>query len=68
MLAGNHFSPFGPRTPHAFGHYGFINIVGWADPQRELSCALLTSGKPFLGTHLLAFWKLLSAIAKSVPT
>ena len=67
MLAGNHFSPFGPRTPQAFGHYGFINIVGWADPQRELSCALLTSGKPFLGTHLIAFWKLLASIAKSVP-
>ena len=67
MLAGDRLSPFGPHTPHAFGHYGFINVVGWADPQRAISCALLTTGKPFVGPHLVKFWGLLAAIAKNVP-
>ncbi len=67
MLGAERLSPFGPNTAHAFGHYGFINVVGWADPERALSCALLTSGKPFVGPHLLKFWGLLAAIADNVP-
>ena len=67
MLAGDRLSPFGPNTSRAFGHYGFINVVGWADPERAISCALLTSGKPFVGPHLVKFWGLLGAIAKNVP-
>lgn len=64
MLGGRWISPYGSHTPQAFGHYGFINVVGWADPQRSLAAALLTSGKPFLGTHLIRFWRLLSEIAR----
>ncbi len=67
MLGDEIFSPFGPHTPQAFGHYGFINVIGWADPQRKLSAALLTSGKPFLGPHLLSLWRLLTAIARACP-
>jgi CubicO group peptidase (beta-lactamase class C family) len=67
MLAGPRISPFGPRTPHAFGHYGFINVVGWADPERDLAAALLTSGKPFIGPHLVPFWNLLATIAREIP-
>ncbi|CAN5292622.1 EstA family serine hydrolase [soil metagenome] len=67
MLAGDRLSPFGPHTSRAFGHYGFINCVGWADPERAISCALLTSGKPFVGPHLVKFWSLLEAIAKNIP-
>jgi CubicO group peptidase (beta-lactamase class C family) len=67
MLGADHVSMFGPKTPQAFGHYGLVNVIGWADPQRKLSAALLTSGKPFLGPHLLAFWKLLATIADACP-
>ncbi len=67
MLGGDTLSPFGPGTPRAFGHYGFINVIGWADPQRSLSAALLTSGKPFVGLHLVELWKLLRQIAVSCP-
>jgi CubicO group peptidase (beta-lactamase class C family) len=67
MLGADHLSMFGPHTPQAFGHYGFINVIGWADPQRKLSAALLTSGKPFLGPHLVHLWQLLAAIANSCP-
>lgn len=67
MLGGSPVSVFGPSTPRAFGHYGFINVIGWADPDRNLSAALLTSGKPFLGPHLVRLWGVLSAIAHRCP-
>jgi CubicO group peptidase (beta-lactamase class C family) len=48
MLGAEHFTPYGPRTPRAFGHVGFTNIIAWADPERQLSVGLMTSGKPFI--------------------
>jgi CubicO group peptidase (beta-lactamase class C family) len=48
MLGARRLSLFGPDTPHAFGHYGFVNSMGWADPDRELSVGFLTSGKPIM--------------------
>ena len=41
-----------------------MNILGWADPQRNLSAALLTTGKAILGTHLIALGQLLNTISK----
>ena len=46
MLGGDWFGPYGPDTRYAFGHIGFTNIVSWADPERHVAAALLTSGKP----------------------
>ena len=46
MLGAQLLSLYGPDTEHAFGHLGFTNIIGWADPERALSAALITSGKP----------------------
>lgn len=67
MLGGRPFSIFGPDTPRAFGHYGFVNIAGWADPDRNTAIALLTSGKPIIAGHLIRFGKLLSTISKHCP-
>ena len=64
MLGRPWVSPYGPHTPRAFGHYGFINTIGWADPDRQVAAALLTSGKPFVGAHLVRLWDLLGQIAK----
>lgn len=64
MLGANPFGLYGPDTAQAYGHLGFINILGWADPQREISAALLTTGKAILGKHLVLLGKLLSAIAR----
>jgi len=63
MLGAEHFSLFGPRSADAFGHLGFIHVLGWADPRRETSVALLTSGKPFVGAHLVRLVELVRAIA-----
>lgn len=67
MLGAYPVSLFGPDTEHAFGHYGLINIAAWADPDRETSVALLTSGKAVLANQLPAFIGLLRAISKSLP-
>lgn len=66
MLADDWLPLFGPQGPNAFGHYGFTNVIGWADPDRELSAALLTSGKPFLNVELLRLYQCLSAINHAI--
>lgn len=67
MLGARTISLFGPNTHHAFGHLGLTNIIGWADPERRLSGAFLTSGKPVLGAHLLAVYDLMRTIASVTP-
>jgi CubicO group peptidase (beta-lactamase class C family) len=64
MLGDSPIGLYGPDTPQAFGHLGFANILVWADPMRDISVALLTTGKLVLGPHLPALWMLLSAIAR----
>lgn len=63
MLGGNPVGLYGPMTGRAFGHLGFSNIFCWADPARDISVSLLTSGKPVLGTHLPALAALLATIS-----
>lgn len=58
MLGQKNLSLYGPGTPRAFGHLGFISIYCWADPQRDLAGALLTTGKGIIGPHLPALVKL----------
>ncbi|PKN58918.1 MAG: hydrolase [Deltaproteobacteria bacterium HGW-Deltaproteobacteria-14] len=67
MLGSHPFSMYGPGTRKAFGHYGFVTVIGWADPERDLAAAVMTSGKPIVASHYLALWRLLSAIARRVP-
>jgi CubicO group peptidase (beta-lactamase class C family) len=52
MLGADWFSLYGPDTSEAFGHLGFTNIVGWADPERQVAAALTTSGKPLIYSGL----------------
>lgn len=63
MLGSKWISPFGPRCERAFGHLGLSNVHCWADPEREVSVALLTSGKPVLAHHLPALWGVLCAVS-----
>ena len=57
MLGGKVLSLYGPNTTKAFGHLGWINIIGWADPERALSAALITTGKSVLYPELIRFWE-----------
>ncbi|MGM0578932.1 MAG: serine hydrolase domain-containing protein [Myxococcota bacterium] len=67
MLGTDRVSPFGPGTARAFGHLGFSEVLTWADPRRQLSVGLLTSGKPFFGPHLRRLYGVLSAISTQCP-
>jgi CubicO group peptidase (beta-lactamase class C family) len=67
MLGADWLSLFGPGTPNAFGHLGFTNVVAWADPDRELAAALVTSGKPFLNVELVRLLQCLVTIGREIP-
>lgn len=63
MLGGERFTPYGPHTPRAFGHLGFTNVVAWADPDRQLSVGLMTSGKPFITPGQIAWLRVARTIS-----
>ena len=67
MLGAKRLSLYGPDTELVFGHLGFTNILGWADPERELSGALITSGKPVLYPELVDLWTLMRRIGTETP-
>jgi CubicO group peptidase (beta-lactamase class C family) len=67
MLGASALSLFGPDTDEAFGHLGFTNVLGWADPERALSVGLMTSGKPLLHPALGELWLLTRAIGQEAP-
>jgi len=62
MLGADWLSPYGPDTRYAFGHIGFTNIVAWADPERQVAAALMTSGKPLVYPELYWVFDLLRQI------
>ncbi|NKI16835.1 beta-lactamase family protein [Spongiibacter sp. KMU-166] len=67
MLGGRRVGLYGLNTPYAFGHLGFSNILCWADPQRDLSVAVLNNGKPVIGSHLKSLLGLLYTLGKACP-
>ncbi|MGH8461205.1 MAG: serine hydrolase domain-containing protein [Stenotrophobium sp.] len=64
MLGANPFGIYGPATSRAYGHLGFMNILGWADPERDIAVGLLVTGKALIGSHVMALVKLMTAISK----
>ncbi len=67
MLGSESISPYGWARPRAFGHVGMSNLFTWADRDRELVVAMLTTGKPVIGPHLLPLVKLLTGINEVFP-
>jgi CubicO group peptidase (beta-lactamase class C family) len=67
MLGDDPVGLFGPKTGHAFGHIGFTNIWSWADPERGLAVALLTSGKPVLSLQVIRLFQLIIEINRAFP-
>ncbi len=67
MLGGAWFSPYGADTADAFGHVGFTTVVAWADPARDLSVCLMTSGKPFITPGQLKWLAVPRTIARVCP-
>lgn len=62
MLGSKRFGPFGRDAEGAFGHTGLTDIAMWADPQRALSVAVVSSGKPSGHPEAKRYPALLNAI------
>jgi CubicO group peptidase (beta-lactamase class C family) len=67
MLGGAPVGMYGPNSQYAYGHLGLSNVMCWADPERDLSAAILNTGKPVLSNHVLALFGLLFGIARRCP-
>ncbi len=67
MLGGDWLSLYGLDTRYAFGHLGFTNIVTWADPQRHLAAAVMTSGKPAIYPEMYQAFAFTNAITAACP-
>lgn len=67
MLGDEPFGVWGPHSRHAFGHLGLVNKFAWADPQRDLSAGILTSGIPVIAHHIPPLVNLLRTIGNTIP-
>ena len=67
MLGSDRSSVLGPDTPEAFGHMGFTNILVYADPERDISVALLNNGKPFIAVESLWWLNIARTITQTIP-
>ncbi len=64
MLGANPVGMWGANTRNAFGHIGLINKMCWADPDRELSAAILTTGLALASHHIPYLMKLVHDVNK----
>ncbi len=67
FMLGGKVSLFGADNPEAFGHLGLSNILGWADPEREISVAILTSGKPIVAAHVARLLRVMLEVGRVFP-
>ena len=67
MVGGHVISPYGHASRNAYGHLGFSNVLAWADPDRDISVCLMTSGKPFLTPGQVPWVWVPRAIARACP-
>jgi len=65
ILGAQWLSLYGPDTERAFGHLGFTNILSWADPERQVAAAVMTSGKPLLYPQLYYAYDIVRQIGRA---
>lgn len=71
MLGENPVGLWGAHSKGAFGHIGFLTVLCWADPSRDISVALLNNGKTFAPAGLLHAARIVATITRAcrpVPT
>lgn len=66
MLGSAPLGLYGLNSENAFGHLGFSNILCWADPDRDISVSMITTGKPLMGSHVVALPRFIHRVA-SLP-
>jgi CubicO group peptidase (beta-lactamase class C family) len=67
MLGTEPVGLYGLRCGKAFGHVGLSNILAWADPERDISVALLNSGKPFVAVETYHWLNIVRLISTRIP-
>lgn len=67
MLGGEHLSFYGHRSPRAFGHVGFTSVIAWADPERDISVALMSSGNPLVPPEIFRWFDVMWTISRLCP-
>ena len=67
MLGNDPVGFYGPWSGRAFGHIGLMNIMGWADPERDLAVALTNTGKPMPSLDTIRWFEILRQINTRVP-
>lgn len=67
MLGSERFGPFGRHAPAAFGHTGLTQIAMWADPERDLAAAVVSTGKPSNHPEAGRYGELLDTINREIP-
>ena len=65
MLGEDPVGIYGPGCGDAFGHLGLLNMLGWADPRRDISVAFLNTGKSFAVAGVARIFRVLFAINKA---
>lgn len=65
MLGDSPFGLFGTRSRRAYGHIGLLNIVCWADPERDISVAILNNGKSLAPSSLTRLARVITAIGRA---
>lgn len=67
MLGAKVLSIYGLRTSKVFGHLGLSNVLVWADPERDISVSLMTTGKPVLTPEALRWIIIPQIISRTIP-
>lgn len=62
MLGSPIYGLFGRDNPDAFGHVGLANNFTWADPERGISVALLSTGKALMSPHVIPLLQVINEI------
>lgn len=65
MLGGKPVGIWGANSSACYGHIGLINKMAWADPRREISVSLMTSGIPIVANNIPSLVRFVNAISKN---
>ncbi len=67
MLGGHPVGLYGINSRRAYGHIGFMTVICWADPARDISVALLNTGKSVSPAGLIHVARTVHAINRACP-
>ena len=67
MLGTDPVGMYGLRCGRAFGHIGLSNVLAWADPERDISVALMNSGKPLFALDTRHWLEIVRRISTRIP-